>query len=161
MTSSAPSDPTTSDLPKSYVLGFLFEEADLDHQFVVMIKKTKPHWQAGKFNGVGGHRKIDESPHQAMIREFHEETGVFTTVWYLFAIMTYHNGDKVWCYTAANTQDVANCGTQGVEEIHKMIRDRLCDRVPTLPNIRWLIEMAISKLKHPNEPTLTINYPQT
>jgi len=158
----APQAPTTSttDLEHSFVLGFLFEEADLDHQLVVVIKKTKPYWQAGKFNGVGGHIKAGESPHQAMIREFHEETGVFTCVWHQFALMTYHNGDKVWCYAAADNQDVDNCATQGVEEIYRMDRDHLRERAPTLPNIRWLADMALAKLKHPSEPVLEINYPQ-
>lgn len=58
-----------------YVLGFAF---DLNTDGVVLIRKTHPDWQAGKLNGVGGHRKKDETAHAAMVREFEEETGVRT-----------------------------------------------------------------------------------
>ena len=37
---------------KSYVLGFCFNTR-LDQ--VVLIQKTRPEWQAGRLNGIGGH----------------------------------------------------------------------------------------------------------
>lgn len=58
----------------NYVLGFLFTH---DKRFVALIEKTKPEDQAGLLNGVGGKmdQGPDESPNEAMIREFREETG--------------------------------------------------------------------------------------
>jgi 8-oxo-dGTP pyrophosphatase MutT (NUDIX family) len=62
-----------------YVVGFMF---CLDH--VLLVKKTRPDWQAGLWNGVGGScnpsvgNAPSEHPHVAMPREFKEETGIET-----------------------------------------------------------------------------------
>lgn len=71
-------------MQQNYVLGFLFSP---DQQKAVFIKKTHPEWQAGKFNGVGGGIQGDESPYAAMIREFHEETGVRITTWENYLVL--------------------------------------------------------------------------
>jgi 8-oxo-dGTP diphosphatase len=57
----------------SYCLGFLFSKS---RDRVVLIKKTKPDWQAGKLNGIGGKIEDNESSVEAMVREFAEETGL-------------------------------------------------------------------------------------
>lgn len=57
-----------------YVLGFAFGP----NGHVALIQKTHPHWQKGKWNGIGGHREGLEQPREAMRREFREETGVDT-----------------------------------------------------------------------------------
>ena len=57
-----------------YVLGFAFHPA----RGVVLIRKNRPEWQAGKLNGVGGKIERGELPEQAMAREFEEETGYHT-----------------------------------------------------------------------------------
>lgn len=56
-----------------YVLGFAFDEV---RKNVVLIQKVRPAWQAGCYNGVGGHMEGEESPSSAMRREFLEETSV-------------------------------------------------------------------------------------
>ena len=61
-----------------YVLGFLF---DIAGESVVLIQKTKPAWQAGRFNAVGGKIEAGELPSQAMQREFKEEAGLDIGVW--------------------------------------------------------------------------------
>ena len=50
----------------------------LDKQFVALIRKNRPEWQAGKLNGIGGKIEDGEHPRYAMVREFREETGVET-----------------------------------------------------------------------------------
>lgn len=59
-----------------YVVGFMFSN---DRQFVVLIRKNRPEWQAGKLNGIGGKIEDGETPRGAMVREFFEETGVQTS----------------------------------------------------------------------------------
>ena len=60
---------------KHYVIGFAFSE---DLSEVVLISKNRPAWQAGLYNGVGGHIEPGEYCIEAMIREFQEETSVST-----------------------------------------------------------------------------------
>jgi len=59
----------------NYVLGLMFSEG---FQKVALIKKKRPLWQENRLNGIGGEIKNGESIHQAMVREFFEETGVKT-----------------------------------------------------------------------------------
>lgn len=55
-----------------YCLAFAFD--DLGR--VALIKKNRPQWQLGRWNGVGGRLGEDELPEVGMTREFLEETGV-------------------------------------------------------------------------------------
>ena len=74
---------------KAYVCGFLFDPENLH---VVLIRKTKPEWQMGLLNGVGGAVEYPESPLKAMIREFKEETGVDISTWKQFIRLN----DRAW-----------------------------------------------------------------
>lgn len=56
-----------------YVLGF-----SCTRDKVILIGKTRPAWQAGLLNGVGGKVEPGESSIDAMVREYREETGVET-----------------------------------------------------------------------------------
>lgn len=58
-----------------YVLGFAFGERK-GRPAVLLVQKSSPEWQAGKYNGVGGKIEIGETPIDAMCREFLEETGI-------------------------------------------------------------------------------------
>ncbi len=81
-----------------YVLGLLFSR---DFDTVTLIKKNRPEWQAGTWNGVGGHVEPGENPNDAMVREFREETGVLIDNWSLFALKT-GKGFQVVCYASIN-----------------------------------------------------------
>lgn len=58
-----------------YCLGFAFSP---DQRYVLMIRKEHPSWQKGKLNGIGGKVETNETPVQAMVREFREEVGITT-----------------------------------------------------------------------------------
>lgn len=58
---------------KHYVLGFAFVDRS-----VFLIKKIKPDWQRGLWNGLGGSIESMETSLDAMVREFYEESGVQT-----------------------------------------------------------------------------------
>lgn len=60
-----------------YVGGMMFTS---DRSRVVMVLKSKPEWQAGMFNVIGGKIEKGEEPIDAMVREFREETGIETTI---------------------------------------------------------------------------------
>lgn len=59
------------------VVGYI---VSTDGRKAVLIKKDKPDWQAGKYNGIGGKmEQIDGGmANVAMVRECLEETGVST-----------------------------------------------------------------------------------
>src|SRR5438132_12681590 len=62
-----------------YVCGFLFSP---DRAEVLLIRKRRPPWQAGKLNGVGGKiEPTDASPLAAMRREFREEASLDIAEW--------------------------------------------------------------------------------
>lgn len=56
-----------------YTLIFVFNQK-LDE--VVLIKKNRPNWQAGKLNGVGGRLIKNEDPAACAEREVLEEAGL-------------------------------------------------------------------------------------
>lgn len=119
-----------------YVLGFMFNPAKTK---VVLIKKTKPDWQKGKLNGVGGKIEKDELPDVAMVREFKEETWVKTKPndWYLFTILTdVSKTYEVFCFTASKRTFI-NCSTATDEIV--AIYD-----VNELPNLENLLTNIIS-----------------
>jgi 8-oxo-dGTP pyrophosphatase MutT (NUDIX family) len=77
---------------QEYVLGFLFSP---NKKKVVLIEKKRPAWQAGLYNGVGGHVEArDPTPSHAMYREFYEETGFRFKPerWNLLKVMEFDNG---------------------------------------------------------------------
>jgi 8-oxo-dGTP pyrophosphatase MutT (NUDIX family) len=58
---------------KHYAVGFVFNKTT---KRVLLIKKVKPEWAIGKWNGIGGKiESTDLSPYNAMLRESLEETG--------------------------------------------------------------------------------------
>lgn len=68
---------------KFYVCGFLFHE-----DYVLLVKKNRPDWQAGLLNGIGGKVEPEELSMGAMHREFQEETlgRVDPQVWEEFCV---------------------------------------------------------------------------
>ena len=55
-----------------YVMGLVF---NINHNKVLLIKKLKPNWMKGHWNGIGGHIEEGETAMEAMIRESEEECG--------------------------------------------------------------------------------------
>lgn len=80
-----------------YVLGFALD----GRGNVALIKKTHPHWQKGRWNGIGGYREGLEQPREAMRREFLEEAGVDTdpTRWVLRGRMFCENAWRVQVFS--------------------------------------------------------------
>jgi 8-oxo-dGTP diphosphatase len=115
---------------------------------VVLIRKDRPEWQKGKLNGVGGKVEENESPYDAMPREFREETGIETSGWKLFSILCF--GDigipgslsEVYCYWILG--DVSKPRSVTSEQIVVINVESLTSREDAIPNIRWLVQMARS-----------------
>lgn len=125
---------------KKYVCGFLFDNA---LETVVLIKKEKPSWQKGKWNGVGGHIEKGESPHTAMQREFEEETGLYVSNWYQYAILRCDGEWSVEFFTKCVPHDVLLAVETVTEE-----QVATCSPRALLPgcisNLHWLVPMALN-----------------
>src|SRR6185369_17007315 len=120
---------------KKYVLGFLFTT---DRQSVWLIRKTKPEWQKGKLNGIGGKLEDGELPLNAMRREFKEEGGIDIQDWKQFCNLTDDRTYEVICYYSFSDKEPI---TMTDEEIFRCMRHHL--PIDVLPNLRWLIPMAL------------------
>lgn len=134
-----------------YCLGFLFNTT---RNKVVLIEKKHPKWQAGFLNGVGGKVEGGESSYEAMIREFSEETGTISHEWVKFCSLgnTSDHGNtefaaQPWsmdCFYG--TGSFSGLTTTTDEDIYTInIKD--LEMVKTLPNVKWLVPMALS-MKH-------------
>lgn len=132
---------------KHYVLGFCFDPLG---EKVVLLRKRTPSWMMNRYNGVGGKVEENESPAAAMEREFGEEVGLSTdeSDWQPVCILTGEiwqvNVFAMYCssYIDAETQyDEPAAGEEVV----------ICDvaKLPEacLPNVRWLIPMALSLVR--------------
>lgn len=122
-----------------YVCGFLFSE---DETHVALVQKQKPAWQSGYHNGIGGKVEVDESVKDAMSREFMEETGVLIKPdsWNLYASVSGTDW-TVFFYRAASDK-VFECKTMETEDI-KVVQVAEVGDMQVIPNLRWLIPMAL------------------
>ncbi len=136
-----------------YVNGFMYSE---DEKKIVLIKKNTPEWQRGLFNGIGGSIEAGESPEEAIVREFEEETGVKTDEdeWKLFAIISKESKYKVYFFVAF-TDKVLTAKTIEKEEVIICDMDNLPNKM--IPNLNWLIPMSLDKEVDFSSPVI-INY---
>lgn len=96
----------------NFVLGFLF---DPDYDVVVLIKKERPTWQAGAWNGVGGRVEEGETSHAAMVREFEEETGVFVADWQHYITEFFPDGKlEVFWASSEDISEIESCTDEEV-----------------------------------------------
>lgn len=136
---------------KQYVLTFLFNE---DLSEVLLIKKNRPDWQAGKYNGIGGKiEKTDDYPFCAAIREIEEECGLGIHPWGIeyFAKMQgvdFHEF-QMHCYCGcANIHEAKSLTDEPVEiikveDLHKL-------KNSCVNNLTFLIYMAECRLRTGN-----------
>jgi 8-oxo-dGTP diphosphatase len=86
----------------NYVAGFLFNP-ELNR--VLLVKKSKPAWQVGALNAIGGKIENGETRQAAMVREFEEETGVRTIIetWKFFATLEVKDGGGTVHFAAGSS----------------------------------------------------------
>lgn len=138
---------------KNYVVGFLFST---DLRYVILIKKNRPDWQKGLLNGVGGKIEPNEDPHDAMRREFKEETGVNIPLWNPVCVLDSTKSEhkvktdwRVHFYTASAHYNVLyyDCVTTTDEQTYFVDIGNINLYPPTVDNLKWLIPMAKETLR--------------
>lgn len=124
-----------------YVLGFRFRGEGANRE-VALILKSKPAFQAGKLNGVGGKVEPHEvlCPEVAMVREFYEETAVSTPAadWRKFGLLV-HDGHKIHLY--ASEGDCELFKTTVEEPAWYPVK--MLPFLPVMRNLHWLIPLAL------------------
>jgi len=123
---------------KRWVVGFLFNGGQ-----VALVAKTHPEWQAGKLNGVGGKVEGDETPLDAMRREFMEEAGAPVEDWREFAVLNVEAGAIHFFASHGDHQLESK-----TEEMVGWYRVDELDRLPVIPNLKWLIPLAPFPVYH-------------
>lgn len=125
-----------------YVLGLAF---DLNKDHIVLIKKKKPSWQAGKLNGIGGKVEANEQPIDAICREFLEETGVkIPSENWIFQSRLLGNRFAVDVFRTF-TDDVFKAKTITDEQVR--VRPLSLDLISVrgVSNLAWLVAMALDE----------------
>jgi len=141
---------------QKYVVGFLFSYT---LEYVALIRKQKPEWQAGLLNGIGGKIEPGEKPEAAMEREFKEETGCHHNAWRKFCVMSGNNNDgsefELFCFWKRG--DLTRLKSMEVEkvEIHP-VGAILLGYQATIPNPKWLIPLAIDSGTNTSSPTSVV-----
>jgi 8-oxo-dGTP pyrophosphatase MutT (NUDIX family) len=146
---------------QEYVCGFMIQWA---RKRVLLIHKTHPAFQAGKWNGIGGHIESGETMYQAMVREFQEETGVTTgrlwnephadpdwqhtvTLWGSDFAVHYLRifVDNFPAYRTTTDEVVKDWDIEAVydpEHNHEGVV--IGYRCPTLENMKWILPIQLS-----------------
>jgi len=125
---------------KYYVVGFLF---NTNGSQVKLIRKSRPDWQAGRLNGIGGKIEDDEVPKQAMQREFLEEADVETR-----AVEWVHNVTlrgpewEVYVYSLFNDGYFEQCKAMTDEPLETHDVNSFLAREDCISNLHWLIPLT-------------------
>lgn len=127
---------------KHYVLGLVFNK---DTSRILLIKKKRPTWMEGFWNGIGGKIEDNETPKSAMDREMLEEIGQYYKNTH---VMTFTcPGGTVYVFKAiCNTEDI----------IYKQIEDEILKTTPIndmltpyMTNLKWIIPLSLSSVQFP------------
>lgn len=121
---------------KQYVLGLAFSE---DKEEILLIKKEKPKWQRGLYNGIGGKiERYDDNPIDAMVREFKEECGIETSKddWDQIGLMAGSFG-KVFVFNYFG--DISDYQSMESETVVKFSINVALHKDKIIPNVKTLI----------------------
>lgn len=129
----------------NYVVGFAFNK---EKTKLLLIQKTKPEWQLGLLNGIGGKiESYDSTPYHAMTREFFEESNLKTIKedWYFFSKVE-HNNFELNCFVGFFEDTFLNTYESVTEEIivYKEVQDLYNKQFSgCISNLKWLISTCL------------------
>lgn len=126
---------------RDYVCGLLFSE---DGKRVALIEKRRPEWQAGWLNGIGGKVEPNETPMNAMRREFLEESGVSDIEWHPLVLLL-GSGFSVAFFKAFDDH-ISECRTMTDEPVRILDVDEVTRSGTFLMrSLRVMIPLALDR----------------
>lgn len=140
----------------TYVVGFMFSA---DHSQLALIRKSKPEWQAGKLNGIGGKVDPGEDATAAMVREFFEESGVETTPRQWHHFLELNGGDEFQVDCFVTSGDLLALKSTEEEQIEISFTAALHPlRQDVVENLPWIVGLAIDHLSDRRPNFVIANY---
>ena len=128
-----------------YVLGFIFDQSK---KRVLLVKKNRPDWQAGRWNGIGGKiDPLDASPLAAMERENMEEIGVPYDWEHCVTFIC--PGGTVFVFTNSDFLGDDISFNQIEDEKLRVWRVDVIDQLNVMNNLKRLIPVCLSTLQFP------------
>lgn len=120
------------------VVGLVYD----DKNRVLLIKKNRPDWQKGIYNGIGGKINENETSREAMIRECKEESGLDIDNWKIHNFKTFENGIQLYYMKAKVEEEILNKAESLTDEKIEIFD---IDNLPTKiqPDIIEMIEICI------------------
>jgi 8-oxo-dGTP diphosphatase len=119
-----------------YVLALLFTP---DRRHIVLIRKTRPAWQAGRVNALGGKLSPGESAAEAARREVREEAAVDVVRWEEFLVWD----DPVYRMHAVRAFDEAARVARTAEDQEVFLAEVAHLPLNVIDNLRWVIPLAL------------------
>jgi len=122
----------------SYVLALLFTA---DRREIVLMEKTRPAWQQGRVNALGGKLRAGESAEDAARREVREEAGVDVAVW--DPVLVWHDAQYTMHVVRAFDDAALRAHTAEDQQVFRAPVDELPANV--IDNLRWLVPLALDR----------------
>ena len=119
-----------------YILALLFTE---DRKEVVLMRRTRPLWQAGRVNALGGRLRTEESPAHAARREVREESGVDVPDW--VEVLVWDDAEYRMHVMRAVSELARAARTMEDQEV--FLADIASLPANVIDNIRWLVPLAL------------------
>lgn len=140
---------------QKYTVGFIFNST---LSKVLLMRKQRPEWQKGKYNGVGGKIEPGEESRICMRREVAEETGLQTTEndWvYVGEIKSESYNVDIYALIYRGRLDDASTITD--EKVHWFEINNLPNRA--IHNLHWVVLLSLDKLKNNDFKHCLVYYP--
>lgn len=133
---------------QEYVCGLCF---DANYANIVLIRKNRPEWQKGKYNGIGGKVEDNEWPIKAMRREFYEETGLTVDDWIPLCELSKDDYIVHMYYSTVHYAHTAISKTDEIVVYQSVERLLAYEKGMFIEGLEWMIPLAIYRSKRSEE----------
>lgn len=123
-----------------YVLALLFTA---DAERVVLMRRTRPAWQAGRVNALGGKLMAGETPADAARREVMEETGVDVPAGEWEELLVWEDPVYRMHVVRAFCEQAEDARTAEDQEVFLAPVSAL--PVNVIGNLRWVVPLALDR----------------